>query len=55
MVEDHQKARPRIMPAWIQDKVLGENTQPKADPNKSAGELNEGRPHPLEKKNPTKE
>ena len=40
------------MPAWLQDKVLRENTQPKANPDKSAGELNEGRPHPLEKKNP---
>jgi hypothetical protein len=39
------EARPRIHPAWLQKQVLDENTPPKADPDKSAGELNEGRPH----------
>jgi hypothetical protein len=46
MREDHQKERPFILPLSLQRKVRGENTPPKSDPDKSAGELNEGRPHP---------
>ena len=36
MPEDHQNERPK------------ENTPPKGDPDKSKGELNEGRPHPTD-------
>ena len=52
MREEHQKERPRILPAELQAKALGEDTPPKANPDKSAGELNEGRPHPLKKSDP---
>ena len=48
MKDDHQRERPLILPLWLQDKVLGQNTPPKADPDKSAGELNEGQPHPTD-------
>lgn len=37
---------PRILPKELRAKVPGENKEPNADPAKSKGKLNEGRPHP---------